>query len=140
VEAIYIPADDLADPAVQEIQSQLDSMIVLSRAKAEEGIRPAVDLVQTTSSLLTPDIVGQRHYALATEVQAILGKYEVLKGIVNIVGQNELSPQDRADFRRGGELIEFFSQNLFVTELLTGNPSEYYTREQTLNALGGILM
>ena len=79
VQAIYIPADDLSDPAVQEIAQQLDSTVVLSRALAESGIRPAVDLVRTVSSLLSPDIVGDRHYVLATQVQTIMQKYESLK-------------------------------------------------------------
>jgi F-type H+/Na+-transporting ATPase subunit beta len=140
VQAMYIPADDLSDPAVQEIQSQLDSVIVLSRAVAEAGIRPAVDLINTTSSLLTPDIVGERHYLLASQVQAIIQKYESLKNIVAIIGQNELSPVDRADYSRAQKLIQFFGQNMFASEPLTGKPGEYFTREQTLDAIDEILV
>ena len=80
VQTIYVPADDLSDPAVQAIQHELDSVIVLSRKVAEQGIRPAVDLNQTTSSLLSPDIVGDRHYLLSVQVQSILQKYEQIKG------------------------------------------------------------
>ena len=89
VQAVYIPADDLSDPAVQAISQQLDSVLVLSRSIAESGIRPAVDLLKTTSSLLTPQIVGERHYKLAGRVQAIMQKYDSLKNIIAIVGENE---------------------------------------------------
>ncbi len=140
VQAIYVPADDLSDPAVQEIQEQLDSVIVLSRAVAEAGVRPAVDLLRTSSSLLTPDVVGERHYYLAVQVQAIMQKYDSLKNIVAIVGESELSPGDRADFARAKKLIEFFSQHLFVTEDLSGEKGEFFTREQTLTAVEEILI
>lgn len=140
VQAIYVPADDLSDPAVQEIQQQLDSVIVLSRAVAEQGIRPAVDLIHTTSSLLTTDVVGERHYVLASQVQAIMQKYESLKNIIAIIGENELSPADRADYQKAKKLIQFFSQNLFVTESLSGHKGEYFSREQTLAGVEEILI
>lgn len=140
VQAIYIPADDLSDPAVQEIQQQLDSVIVLSRSVAETGIRPAVDLIHTSSSLLTPEIVGERHYFLAVQVQAIMQKYDSLKNIISIIGENELSAVDRGDYQRAKKLIEFFSQHLFVTEDLNGVKGEYFTREQTLTAVEEILI
>jgi F-type H+-transporting ATPase subunit beta len=140
VEAIYIPADDLSDPAVQEIAQQLDSTVVLSRAVAESGVRPAVDLVRTVSSLLSPDIVGDRHYILATQVQAIMQKYESLKNIIAIIGQSELSLDERRDYERAKKIIAFFSQNFFVTEELTGQKGEYFTREQTLQGLEEILI
>ena len=139
VQAIYVPADDLSDPAVQEIQSQLDSVVVLSRAIAEAGIRPSVDLLSTTSSLLTPQIVGERHYVLASRVQGILQNYESLKNIVAIIGQGELSPADRADYGRALKLIQFFTQHFFSTQVLTGRPGEYFTRDQTLDAVEEIL-
>lgn len=122
VQAVYIPADDLSDPAVQAIQQQLDSVLVLSRAVAETGIRPAVDLLKTTSSLLTPQIVGERHYRLAGKVQAIMQKYDSLKNIIAIVGENELSPADRTDFQNAKKLVQFFSQDFAVAEHLTGKP------------------
>ncbi len=140
VEAIYIPADDLSDPAVQEIAAQLDSTVVLSRDVAETGIRPAVDLVRTASSLLTPDIVGDRHYVLATQVQAIMQKYESLKNIIAIIGQSELSLDERRDFERAQKIIAFFSQSFFVTEELTGKKGESFTREQTLSGIEEILI
>jgi len=140
VQAIYIPADDLSDPAVQEIAQQLDSTVVLSRAVAESGIRPAVDLVRTVSSLLSPEIVGDRHYILATQVQAILQKYESLKNIVAIIGQSELSPSERRDFDRAKKIIQFFSQEFFVAESLTGRQGQYFTRDETLRGIEEILI
>jgi F-type H+/Na+-transporting ATPase subunit beta len=139
VQAVYIPADDLSDPAVQAIAQQLDSVLVLSRAVAETGIRPAVDLLKTTSSLLTPRIVGERHYQLAGRVQNIMQKYDSLKNIIAIVGENELSPADRADYQRAKKLIQFFSQDFAVAEHLTGKPGEYFTLEQTLSGIEAIL-
>ena len=139
VQAVYIPADDLSDPAVQSIQQQMDSVLVLSRSVAESGIRPAVDLLKTTSSLLTPQIVGERHYRLAEKVQAIMQKYDALKNIVAIVGENELSPADRTDYQNASKLVEFFSQNFAVAEHLTGQPGEFFTLEQTLSGIEEIL-
>jgi F-type H+-transporting ATPase subunit beta len=139
VQAVYIPADDLSDPAVQAIQQQLDSVLVLSRSIAESGIRPAVDLLKTTSSLLTPQIVGERHYALAGRVQAIMQKYESLKNIIAIVGENELSPADRSDYQNAKKLIEFFSQDFAVAEHLSGKPGQYFTLEETLIGIEEIL-
>lgn len=139
VQAVYIPADDLSDPAVQAISQQLDSVLVLSRAVAETGIRPAVDLLKTTSSLLTPQIVGQRHYDLAGRVQAIMQKYDSLKNIIAIVGENELSPADREDYQKAKKLIIFFSQDFCVAEKFNGRPGEYFTLEQTLDGIEEIL-
>ena len=139
VQAVYIPADDLSDPAVQAISQQLDSVLVLSRAVAETGIRPAVDILKTTSSLLTPAIVGERHYRLAQRVQAIMQKYESLKNIIAIVGENELSPADRSDYQNAKKLVQFFSQDFAVAEHLTGKPGEYYTLEETLDGIEAIL-
>lgn len=139
VQAVFIPADDLSDPAVQAIQQQLDSVIVLSRAVAESGIRPAVDLLHTNSSLLTPQVVGERHYLLAAKVQAIMQKHESLKNIIGIIGENELSPADREDYQKAKKLINFFSQDFAVAEHLTGKPGQFYTREQTLSGIEAIL-
>ena len=140
VQTIFIPADDLSDPAVQEIQQQIDSVLVLSRSVAESGIRPAVDLIHTSSSLLTPELVGERHYLLATQVQAIMQKYDSLKNIIAIIGENELSPTDRSDYQKAKKLIEYFSQHLFTTEQLNGVPGTYYSREETLAGVEEILI
>jgi F-type H+-transporting ATPase subunit beta len=139
VQAIYVPADDLSDPAVQAISQQLDSVLVLDRSIAEQGIRPAVNLLKTTSSLLTPTIVGERHYKLAERVQAIMQKYDSLKNIIAIVGENELSPGDRADYQNAKKLIQFFSQDFSVAEKFSGHPGEYYTLEETLTGIEAIL-
>lgn len=139
VQAVYIPADDLSDPAVQAISQQLDSVLVLSRAVAETGIRPAVDLLKTTSSLLTPQIVGERHYRLAGRVQSIMQKYNSLKNIIAIIGENELSPADRKDYQNAKKLINFFSQDFSVAERFNGRPGEYFTIKQTLDGIEEII-
>jgi F-type H+/Na+-transporting ATPase subunit beta len=139
LQTIYVPADDLSDPAVQMIQHELDGTIVLSRKVAEQGIRPAVDLIRTTSSLLSPDIVGQRHYDLSVHVQSLLQKHESLKNIIAIIGESELSPADRSDFAKAKKLIEYFSQNMFVSETFTNKKGEYSSREQTLKGVEEIL-
>lgn len=140
VQAIYIPADDLSDPAVQEIAGQLDSTVVLSRSVAESGVRPAVDLIRTSSSLLTPEIVGDRHYALAVQVQAIMQKYDSLKNIIAIIGKSELSPDERRDYERAQKFIQYFSQSFHVAEDLNGQQGEYFSREQTLQGIEEILL
>lgn len=139
LQTIYVPADDLSDPAVQMIQHELDSTIVLSRAVAAQGIRPAVDILASKSSLLTPEVVGQRHYDLASRATAILQKYESLKGIIAIIGESELSSEDRDDYTKAKALIEFFKQRFNVMEKVTGVPGEHMTREQTLDGVEAII-
>ncbi len=140
VQTIYVPADDMSDPAVQMIQHELDSVIVLSRSVAEQGIRPAVDLIRTTSSLLATEIVGERHYLLSVQVQALLQKYEQLKPIIAIIGENELSPADRADYAKAKKLIDYFSQNMFVMEDLNGRQGEFISREDMLKGVEEIIV
>jgi F-type H+-transporting ATPase subunit beta len=140
VQTIYVPADDISDPAVQFIQHEMDSIIVLSRKVAEQGIRPAVDLNITTSSLLTPEIVGERHYLLTVQVQALLQKYESLKGIIAIIGENELSPADRADYAKAKKLIANFTQNMNVMTKHTGVPGDFFSREETLKSIEEIVV
>ncbi|HSX44919.1 MAG TPA: F0F1 ATP synthase subunit beta [Candidatus Saccharimonadales bacterium] len=139
IQTIYVPADDLSDPAVQMIQHELDAVVVLSRKVAEQGIRPAVDLTRTSSSLLTPEIVGDRHYLLSVQVQAILQKYESLKSIIAIIGENELSSTDKADYAKAKRLIENFTQNMHVMKKHTDIPGELFTREQTLQSIEEII-
>ena len=139
LQTIYVPADDLSDPAVQMIQHELDSTIVLSRAVAAQGIRPAVDILASKSSLLTPEVVGERHYDLATRAMAILQKYESLKGIIAIIGESELSSEDRDDYLKAKALIEFFKQRFNVMEKVTGIPGEHTSREQTLDGVEAII-
>lgn len=140
VQTIYVPADDISDPGVQFIQHEMDSIIVLSRKVAEQGIRPAVDLNLTTSSLLTPEVVGDRHYLLSVRVQALIQKYESLKGIIAIIGENELSPADRADYAKAKKLIANFTQNMNVMTKLNGVPGDFFTREETLRSIEEIIV
>ena len=140
VQTIYVPADDISDPAVQFIQHEMDSIIVLSRKVAEQGIRPAVDLNLTNSSLLTPEVVGDRHYALSVQVQALLQKYDSLKGIIAIIGENELSPADRADYAKAKKLIANFTQNMNVMTKHTGVPGDFFSREDTLKSIEEIII
>jgi F-type H+-transporting ATPase subunit beta len=140
VQTIYVPGDDLSDPAVQFIQHEMDSIIVLSRKVADQGVRPAVDLSVTTSSLLTPEIVGERHYVLSVQVQALLEKYESLKGIIAIIGENELSPADRADYAKAQKLIANFTQNMSVMTKHNGIPGDFFTREETLQSIEEIVV
>ncbi len=140
VQTIYVPADDLSDPAVQLIQHELDGIIVLSRKVAEQGMRPAVDLNQTMSSLLTPAIVGDRHYLLSVRVQALLNKYESLKSIIAIIGENELSAADRSDYSKAKKLIKNFTQNMNVMEKMNGIKGDFFTREQTLQSIEEIVV
>ncbi len=139
VQSIYIPADDISDPAVVEIYQQLDSVIVLSREVMERGVFPAIDLLATQSSLLSSDVVGERHYVLATQVQAILSKYNELRNIISIIGEGELSLNDRSDYQKAKRLIAYFAQNLFVVQPLTGNEGEYVSREDMLSGVEEIL-
>ncbi|HEX9679607.1 MAG TPA: F0F1 ATP synthase subunit beta [Candidatus Saccharimonadales bacterium] len=140
MQTIYVPADDISDPAVQMIQHELDSVLVLSRKVAEQGIRPAVDLIRTSSSLLSPDVVGDRHYVLSVQVQGLMQKYESLKSIIAIIGENELSPADRADYAKAKKLIEYFSQNMNVMEVMTGKKGEYVKREDMLKGVEEIIV
>lgn len=139
LQTIYVPADDMSDPAVQAIGHELDSTIVLSRAVAAQGIRPAVDIMASSSSLLTAEIVGQRHYDLHTRVEAILQKYESLKGIIAIIGESELSAEDRDDYNKAKKLIQYFSQQFNVMTKLTGIPGESVTREDNLKGIEAIV-
>ncbi len=139
VQTIYVPADDLSDPAVQFIQHEMDGMIVLSRKVAEQGIRPAVDLNRSTSSLLTPEIVGDRHYVLSVQVMALLQKHESLSNIIAIIGENELSAADRADYAKAKKLIANFAQNMNVMSRHSGVEGDFFTREQTLQSIEEII-
>jgi F-type H+-transporting ATPase subunit beta len=140
VQTIYVPADDISDPAVQFIGHEMDSIIVLSRKVAEQGVRPAVDLNVTTSSLLTPEIVGDRHYLLSVQVQGLLQKYESLKGIIAIIGENELSPADRSDYAKAKKLIANFTQNMNVMTKHNGVPGDFFNREDTLKSIEEIIV
>jgi len=116
IQAVYVPADDLTDPAASNTFSHLTASIVLSRKRASEGLFPAVDLLQSSSQMATPAIVGERHYFLAQEIRRTLAQYEDLKDIISMLGLEQLSPQDRAIVTRARQLERFLTQPFFTTE------------------------
>jgi len=131
-EAVYVPADDLTDPAVVAIFSFLDNMLVLSRERIQLGLYPAIDPLLSSSATLDPDLVGERHFEVAQKVMHIFQKYEELRRIVLVVGIDELSASDRAIYERARKLNYFLTQPFFVAEAYTGKKGEYVTLEQTL--------
>jgi F-type H+-transporting ATPase subunit beta len=132
VEAVYVPSDDLTDPAVVCIFSYLDSILILSREHVQLGLYPAIDPLLSSCSYLDPLIVGKRHFKIAQDVLKILNKYEELKHIVSIVGIEELSKEDRVFFERALRLRNFLTQPFFTAELYTGRKGEYVPLEKTL--------
>jgi F-type H+/Na+-transporting ATPase subunit beta len=139
VQAIYVPADDITDPAPATAFSHLDSTVVLSRALTEIGIYPAVDPLASTSSALDPKIVGEEHYEVAREVQKILQRYKELQDIIAILGIEELSDKDRKTVDRARKVQRFLSQPFFVAETFTGRPGKYVKREDTIRDFKEIL-
>jgi len=139
VQAIYVPADDLTDPAPAAIFSHLDATTVLSRAVSEMGIYPAVSPLESSSRILDADIVGQRHYDTARRTQACLQRYNELKDIIAILGLDELTEEDRRTVHRARRLQRFMSQPIHVAEVFTGMPGRYVPLEDTLRSCGDIL-
>lgn len=139
VQAIYVPADDITDPAPATTFSHLDSTIVLSRALTEIGIYPAVDPLASTSSALDPKIVGQEHYDVARGVQKTLQRYKELQDIIAILGIEELSEADRRTVDRARKIQRFLSQPFFVAEAFTGTKGAYVKREDTIRDFKAIL-
>jgi F-type H+/Na+-transporting ATPase subunit beta len=139
VQAIYVPADDLTDPAPATAFSHLDSTIVLSRALTELGIYPAVDPLDSTSSALSPAIVGEEHYKTARDVQRVLQRYKDLQDIIAILGIEELSDDDKALVARARKMQKFLAQPFFVAEVFTGKKGAYVSREDTVRAFREIL-
>ncbi|RKY38410.1 MAG: F0F1 ATP synthase subunit beta, partial [Candidatus Omnitrophota bacterium] len=139
VQAIYVPADDLTDPAPATTFSHLDGTIVLSRKLVEIGIYPAIDPLASNSSILNPSVVGEEHYQLAQQVQQILQRYKDLQDIIAILGVEELSEEDKIVVNRARKLQKFFSQPFFVAEEFTGMPGKYVPLEQTLKGVKGIV-
>lgn len=132
VQALYVPADDLTDPAPATAFAHLDSTIVLNRSIAEKGIYPAVDPLDSTSTVLTAETVGEQHYDVATRVISILQKYKELQDIIAILGMEELSHEDKLTVNRAQKLERFFSQPFHVAEQFTGTPGLYVSREDTI--------
>ncbi len=139
VQAIYVPADDITDPAPATTFSHLDSTIVLSRSLTEIGIYPAVDPLSSTSTALTPKIVGKEHYAVARDVQKILQRYKELQDIIAILGREELSEEDKLVVDRARKIQRFLSQPMHVAEVFSGMPGKYVPREKTIQGFKEIL-
>lgn len=139
VQAIYVPADDLTDPAPATTFAHLDSTVVLSRQLAELGIYPAVDPLDSTSSALSPAVVGEEHYRVAREVQRVLQRYKDLQDIIAILGMEELSDEDKKLVQRARKIQKFLAQPFHVAEVFTGKKGAYVPREETVRAFGEIL-
>ncbi len=139
VQAVYVPADDLTDPAPASVFAHLDATTVLNRAIAEKGIYPAVDPLDSTSRMLDPQIVGQEHYEVARGVQAILQKYKDLQDIIAILGMDELSEDDKLTVERARKVEKFLSQPFHVAEVFTGSPGVYVTLDDTIKSFKGLL-
>ncbi len=139
VQAIYVPADDITDPAPATTFAHLDSTIVLSRALTEIGIYPAVDPLASSSTALDPKIVGEKHYTVAREVQKILQRYRELQDIIAVLGMEELSDADKLTVTRARKVQKFLSQPFFVAETFTGRSGKYVPLEQTVTDFEAIL-
>lgn len=134
VQAIYVPADDLTDPAPATAFSHLDAFVVLERSITEKGIYPAVDPIASTSRILEPQTIGEKHYKVARKVQAILQRYRDLQDIIAILGVDELAEEDKLAVARARKIERFFSQPFFVAEQFTGIPGVYTSLEETIDS------
>jgi F-type H+-transporting ATPase subunit beta len=138
VQAIYVPADDLTDPAPATSFAHLDATTVLSRSIAEKGIYPAVDPLDSTSRVLEPRVVGEEHYAVARQVQQILQKYKSLQDIIAILGMDELSEEDKLTVARARKIERFLSQPFHVAEVFTGSPGKLVSIQDTIKGFKGL--
>lgn len=139
VQAVYVPADDLTDPAPATTFSHLDSTVVLSRGLSEIGIYPAVDPLDSSSTILDPEIVGEEHYNVAREVQRVLQRYKDLQDIISILGMEELSDEDKLTVNRARRIQRFLSQPFFVAEQFTGIPGQYVSLKDNIKSFQEIL-
>ena len=139
VQAIYVPADDLTDPAPATSFAHLDATTVLNRAISEKGIYPAVDPLDSTSRILDPQVVGEEHYRVAREVQRVLQTYKSLQDIIAILGMDELSEDDKLTVSRARKVEKFLSQPFFVAEVFTGSPGNYVELEDTIKSFEGLV-
>src|SRR4029079_3347135 len=139
VQAIYVPPDDLASPALANTFAHLDATTVLSRAIVEQGIYPAVDPLDSTSRALQPGIVSEEHYQTATQVQQVLQRYKDLQDIIAILGIDELTDEDKVVVQRARKIQRFLSQPNFVAEQFTGTPGQYVKLEDTIAGFREIL-
>ena len=138
VQAVYVPADDVTDPAPATTFSHLDATIVLSRKIAEKAIYPAVDPLDSVSRILSPLVVGERHYKVARKVQEILQQYKSLQDIIAILGMDELSDEDKLVVKRARKIERFLSQPFFTAEVFTGTPGKFISLEDTIEGFEGI--
>jgi F-type H+-transporting ATPase subunit beta len=139
IQAVYVPADDLTDPAPATTFAHLDATTVLSRGLASKGIYPAVDPLDSTSTMLQAEIIGDEHYGVAQDVKETLQRYKELQDIIAILGIEELSEEDRTVVSRARKLERFLSQPFFVAEVFTGSPGKYVSLENTLKGFQMIL-
>jgi len=139
VQAVYVPADDLTDPAPATTFAHLDATTVLSRSIVELGIYPAVDPLESTSRILDPRIVGQEHYEVARGVQQVLQKYKELQDIIAILGMDELSEEDKITVNRARKIQRFLSQPFHVAEQFTGMPGKYVPIAETIRGFREIM-
>jgi F-type H+-transporting ATPase subunit beta len=139
IQAIYVPADDLTDPAPASVFAHLNATTTLSRAISEKGIYPAVDPLDSTSTILKPDILGEEHYQVATRIQEILQRYKDLQDIIAILGIEELSDEDKLTVQRARKIERFLSQPFFVAEQFTGTPGKYVPVAETVRGFKEIL-
>jgi len=139
IQAVYVPADDLSDPAPATTFGHLDSTVVLARSLAELALFPAVDPLDSTSSIMDPNIVGEEHYKVARGVQKILQRYKDLQDIIAILGMEELSEEDKITVRRARKIQRFLSQPFFVGEVFTGRPGKYCSLKDTVHGFKQIL-
>ncbi|NLE46298.1 MAG: F0F1 ATP synthase subunit beta [Chloroflexi bacterium] len=139
IQAIYVPADDLTDPAVVATFAHLDAATILSRTMVSQGLYPAIDPLESSSKLLTPEFVGPEHYRIAVQVRALLARYEELRDVIAILGLEELSQEDREAVNRARRLQRFLTQPFFTSEMYTGIPGRYVPLEETLRGFREIL-
>lgn len=139
VQAVYVPADDLTDPAPAATFAHLDATTVLSRQIAELGIYPAVDPLDSTSRIIDPNIIGEEHYQVARGVQEVLQRYKELQDIIAILGMEELSDEDKVVVSRARKIQRFLSQPFFVAEAFTGTPGKYVPLKETIRGFKEIL-
>ena len=139
IQAIYVPADDLTDPAPASVFAHLNATTTLSRAISEKGIYPAVDPLDSTSTILKPDILGQEHFDVANRVKEILQRYKELQDIIAILGIDELSDEDRVIVQRARKVERFLSQPFFVAEQFTGTPGKYVPIADTIRGFKEII-
>jgi len=139
IQAVYVPADDLTDPAPATTFAHLDSTVVLSRSLSELGLYPAVDPLDSSSVILDPKVVGEEHYAVARGVQKILQRYKELQDIIAILGMEELSLEDKIIVARARKIQKFLSQPNFVAETFTGRPGKYVKLADTVRGFREIL-